>query len=198
MLAVCVHKGWSVEDYYEPDHPVQQLALNNMSELTGFPAESIAIGIDGCGVAVWGVPIRVMAFAFARLADPSGLKPERQRAVRRIVTAVQKHPEMIAGTDRFCSALIEAMRPKVIAKGGAEGVYCVGHTQQALGIALKVEDGNSRGTPPATVAALDQLDLATEDELEQLQEYYHPENTNVREEVVGEIRPAFELAKAEG
>jgi hypothetical protein len=48
------------------------------------------------------------------------------------------------------------------------------------------------------VAALDQLDLATEDELEQLQEYYHPENTNVREEVVGEIRPAFKLAKAEG
>jgi len=196
MLAVCVQNGWPLDDYYQPDHPLQRLLLENMEGMSDVPVRDIAIGVDGCGVAVWGVPIRAMALSFARLVDPSGLPPIRQRAVRRIVAAIKKHPEMIAGTDRFCTALVRATRPDVVAKSGAEGVYCLGHNAGRVGLALKVEDGNGRATAPAAVEALNQLGLLKPAEAEKLQAYHYPENTNVRGEVVGEVRPAFELKKA--
>lgn len=195
MLAVCVHNGWPIEEYFRPEHPVQQLSLHNMAELSDFPVDEIFIGVDGCGVVVWGVPIRSMALAFARLADPSRLPPRRQAAVRRIVEAVQQHPEMIAGTGRFCSVLVETMRPRIVGKSGAEGVYCLGQLEGRIGMALKVEDGNSRAAYPSTVAVLDQLKLIREAELETLEAYYHPQNLNVRGAVIGEIRPVFRLKK---
>jgi L-asparaginase II len=44
-----------------------------------------------------------------------------------------------------------------VSKSGAEGFEGVGVLAQGLGLAVKVEDGSSRASPPVVVAALRQL-----------------------------------------
>jgi L-asparaginase II len=48
--------------------------------------------------------------------------------------------------------------PGAIAKGGAEGVLCIG-LEDGSALALKAEDGSSRGLLPAAAALLDLTDL---------------------------------------
>ena len=48
--------------------------------------------------------------------------------------------------------------PGAVAKGGAEGVLCVG-LPDGSALALKAEDGSSRGLLPAAAALLDLSDL---------------------------------------
>ena len=39
---------------------------------------------------------------------------------------MNEYPEMVAGTKEFCTELMQATKGKLIAKIGAESVYCVG------------------------------------------------------------------------
>ncbi len=93
--------GWPVETYWEPDHPVQQLALDTVATLTDVPRAKIALATDGCGVVTFGVPLRGLALAFARLADPSGVEdPALRAALERIRDAMMAHPELVGGERR--------------------------------------------------------------------------------------------------
>jgi L-asparaginase II len=46
----------------------------------------------------------------------------------------------------------------VVAKGGAEGLECIGLPRDGVGLAIKAEDGAARGIGPAAVALLDHLE----------------------------------------
>ena len=53
MLAACVASGWPIQTYLEPSHPLQQLVMRTVEELSG---ESVAhTAIDGCGAPVYGL-----------------------------------------------------------------------------------------------------------------------------------------------
>ena len=63
------------------------------------------------------------------------------------------YPELVAGEGRFCTVLMNAFEGALVGKVGADGSYAIGvraseqtaaHTTEkgALGIAVKVEDGN--------------------------------------------------------
>ncbi len=71
--------GWPVETYWQPDHPVQQAALDTVATLTDVARDKIALATDGCGVVTFGIPLRGLALAFARLADPSSVKDPELR-----------------------------------------------------------------------------------------------------------------------
>ena len=154
ILAACVHAGWDPADYNAPDHPAQRRIRALVAEVCGVPEESIVVGVDGCSVPVFGLPLSAMARAYARLADPSDLPLPLAAAARRIFGAMTAHPEMIAGTGGFCTALIRAGGGNLIGKLGAEGVYCIGVREPNLALALKVADGGTRAIPPAALRAL--------------------------------------------
>ena len=104
--------GWSVETYWEPDHPVQQLALDTVATLTDVPRDKIALATDGCGVVTFGVPLRGLALAFARLADPSDVDdPALRSALERIRDAMMAHPELVGGERRAWIPASCARRP---------------------------------------------------------------------------------------
>src|SRR5262245_37181713 len=67
MLAACRARGWPTAGYHRPDHPLQREILEHVSAFTGLRAAEIAIGIDGCSVPCFGVPLERMALAYARL-----------------------------------------------------------------------------------------------------------------------------------
>ena len=201
MLALAKHLGAPTESYDELSNPVQQMILQTVSDFAGVQIDDIAIGIDGCGVPVFGISVQAMALMYARLVStPSSMSGETRAACDRIVNAMATFPVMIGGTkDRLDTDLIRAAGGKLISKVGAEGVYTVGVLPSAdwpngIGLALKVEDGDSnRARPPALLDALRQLGVLSQNEMDILSNYSLIVIKNRRGDRVGEARAAFTL-----
>jgi L-asparaginase II len=196
--------GWPVETYWQPDHPIQQLALETVAVLSGVPAREIVQATDGCGVVTFGLPLRGLALAFARFADPSGVADASLRAaLERIRDAMMAHPEMVGGERRqFDTSLMRAAPGRLVSKGGAEGVQAValpagGHTRGrgAIGLAVKVEDGDGarRARSVTTIESLRQLGALDQAAITRLTDFASPPILDPRGERSGEVRAAFEL-----
>lgn len=195
MLTLARYRHLSFEDYYRPEHLVQQEMLKTVAEMSGSAPEQIPVGIDGCGVPVFGLPLAKMAYAYARISAPedNDLTETRREACLLIKKAMTTHPFMVGGTGRFDTDLLKAGEGKLIAKFGAEAVYCVGVPEKGWGIAIKVEDGNLRALPPVVLAVLEQLGLLTVEEKEILSGYRQRRLTNHRGDIIGEIRAVVSL-----
>jgi L-asparaginase II len=204
MLALALHLGAPPETYDDPAGPVQQTILRAIAQFSGLPAEEIPVGIDGCGVPVFGLPVRAMALTYARLAAPPAEFDEpARRAAARLAAAMTAHPELIGGTvERFDTQVMRAAGARLISKVGAEGVYTAGvlpseEWPEGLGLAFKIEDGEDRrARPTVAIECLRQLGVLNEDAHEALAPYAKFPIHNHRGELVGEIRPLFELERA--
>jgi len=201
MLAVALHVGAPTDTYDQLNNPVQEQIIRTVSEFSDLPAEQIAIGVDGCGVPVFGMSVRAMAMMYARLVCiPESLSQRVRNACRRIVSAMINFPEMVGGTvDRLDTELIRVGRGRLISKIGAEGVYTVGvlpsdRWPDGLGLALKIEDGDDRrARPPAVIEALRQLKVLDDTALQTLSPYAAPSIVNHRGERVGSVAPVFQI-----
>ncbi|MHB1168763.1 MAG: asparaginase [Longimicrobiales bacterium] len=194
MLALARAHGWPVAGYHDVDHPVQQRMLQVLTHWSGVAPEEIAIAADGCGVATFALPLSGLARAFGAFAA-AARRGERGPAT--IVKAMANHPEYVAGTARLCTELTRASGGRIIAKVGAEGVYCAAVPGAELGIALKVEDGARRAAEPALLAVLHALGVLSDDEIGMLARYAEPVLRNTRGERVGELRAVVELEPAD-
>ena len=164
MLCLALSEGWPVEGYHRPEHPVQQLMKTTVAEVCGLKPESLAVAVDGCNVSVFGLPLAAMARGYARLAAASPDGDPRERALHRIRGAMCGHPRAVGGDGRFSTVLMEGTGGRLVAKGGAEGLECVGLPARRLGMAIKCEDGQARGVGPATLALLEHLGELSGDE----------------------------------
>ncbi len=144
----------STRGYAGPVHPVQLRVKRVVAQMGGIELAAEHVAVDGCGVPVFAMPVRALAQAMARLADPSGLGRLRAGAVRRVVRAMTAHPELVAGSGRFDTVAIEAAEGALIAKSGAEGVLVAALIERGLGIALKIDDGAKRSAEAAMAALL--------------------------------------------
>jgi L-asparaginase II len=192
MLATAQHLGADLDTYLELQHPVQQQILANMELLTDVPRDAIVIGSDGCSAPVHGLPLQAMATAYARFAA-CRLPGELAAAAERLAEAMAACPHHIAREGVFNSRLLAIAGSKLVAKGGAEALFCVGHRQHGLGLAIRIRDGGGRAQAAIVTRALTGLNWLALPELEQLSEFVEPPVKNCRDEVVGGIRALFEL-----
>ncbi|MFN2512810.1 MAG: asparaginase [Pyrinomonadaceae bacterium] len=201
MLAIAVHLGAPTESYDQPRNPVQLAIGHTISQFSGVPIEDIAIGIDGCGVPVFGVTVKAMALMYARLvAPPPQLEESIRKACNRIVAAMTRYPELIGGTtDRLDTEMMRATKGSLVSKVGAEGVYTAGVTPcrewpNGIGLALKIEDGDDhRARPTVVIESLNQLGVLNDESLEAVSRYAFFPVRNRTGEVVGEVRASFKL-----
>ncbi|MFM1651426.1 asparaginase [Brevibacillus sp. B_LB10_24] len=194
MLALALHLQSDAARYHHADHPVQRKVAEAVSELSGVAGEELQTAIDGCGVPTFALPLDKLAYMYARLSNPASLESNLTRlAVKRITQAMVRYPEMVSGTNEFCTDVMRTCGGKVLAKGGAEGVYCLGLLDRGIGIAIKVEDGTPRASYPAAAEALKQLGVLTPQEEEMLHAYRLPAIKNRRGETVGRLEPVFQL-----
>lgn len=196
MLALASYLNTDLDTYLERTHPIQQLIVQTISDICAYPKRDIKIGTDGCGVPVFGMPIQNLALGFAKLAQPTGFDDKRSQGLTQIRDAMMKYPFAVAGTDRFCTDLMAAAPGQVVAKVGAEGVYCVGLPERGWGLCVKASDGSNRGLYPAVVEVLKQMDVLTDDVLDQLERYWHPEIRNHQGTLVGKVEPVVNLQTA--
>ncbi len=202
MLALALHLGASVETYDQPNNPVQLAIARTVSQFSDVPEEEIAIGVDGCGVPVFGVAVRAMALMYARLVSSltTELAADARAACEQIVSAMTTYPKMVGGTtERFDTELMRATRGDVVSKVGAEGVYTAGirpceKWPRGLGLAFKVEDGEDRrARPTVAIESLRQLGVLDAEALQALAPYAKFPVRNHRGDTVGEICPSFTL-----
>src|SRR6267154_1795058 len=128
MLALALHLGAPTESYDHLDNPVQVLIRDVVARFSRLPVDDIALGIDGCGVPVFGMSVRAMARMYAHLcAPPENFDEATRAACKRIVAAMINYPEIIGGTaERLDTEMMLAAGGRLISKIGAEGVYTVG------------------------------------------------------------------------
>lgn len=149
MLALCRAMGWASESYRLPEHPCQQAMLAEVAAAAEVAPETIPTAADGCGVVTFALPLERMAHAFSRL--------EELDAGTRVAGAMRAHPELIRGPLAADTMLMQS-QPGWVAKGGAEGLLCAA-SADGLGVALKVEDGNTRAVRSGLAAFLARLGL---------------------------------------
>jgi L-asparaginase II len=191
MIALAVKEGWPVEGYTRPDHPVQQAALGAIADACGIDALRMPLGTDGCSAPNPAMTLIDMAKAYAKLAVArADAEAPRERALARVRNAMVAHPDMVAGTGRFCTALMRATKGRMVTKTGAEGLQGVGIPSRGLGIVVKVRDGARRAVAPALIGWLTELGLFDQGEADALDAFARPVVTNHRNLVVGTLAAA--------
>lgn len=84
MLATSRFLDLTLDDYTDPEHPVQIAIHGILAYLCGLDTEEIDVGVDGCTAPTFFVPIRGFALAMARLAaSGTGASPTPGRPLRR-------------------------------------------------------------------------------------------------------------------
>lgn len=151
MLATCMVNGWSIDDYLQPDHPLQREILRGIEAATGDLVRYV--GVDGCGAPLMSTTLVGLARAFRCyvLAEPGSVE-------RRVADAMRGHPEFVGGTNRHDTQLM-ANVPGALSKAGAEAVQAVA-LDDGRALAFKIEDGASRAVGPVLAAALRRMGVA--------------------------------------
>ncbi len=200
MLAFAKHLGANPETYLDLENPVQKMILETVSLFTEVPVDDIKLGVDGCSAPNFAVPLISMAKAFAKLVNPpESFNENLKNACRRIVAASMEFPEMIGGSKRLDTLIMQVLKDKIICKVGAEGVWSAGilpseKWKKGLGIALKIEDGNDeRARPVVAIELLRQLGLMTVEAEELLNEFSPIVLKNRMNLEVGKVSADFEI-----
>jgi L-asparaginase II len=168
--------------YIDPNHPVQEHILSMIAQMSGLDINQVTLGIDGCSAPNFAIPLSRAAFAFARLCDPinGGVKGRSLiTACKTVVSAMSSYPFLVAGPGRFDTQLMQVSAGRIISKGGAEGYQAIGLLPDAIepgspaiGIAIKIADGDHRGTVKSAIAleVLRQINALSPAELDLLRD----------------------------
>jgi L-asparaginase II len=181
MIASCTHLGFNPKSYVEVDHPLQRAIAMRMGEMCDVKLQDAPIGTDGCSVPTWAYPLHNMALGFARLTQTDF------EAGQRIIAAARAHPELVAGTHRYDTKIMQAV-PRLFIKVGAEGVFCGCIPHAGLGFALKCDDGAMRGAEVAIAGALAALPVWTDAETQALVSFAQDVMFNWQKRDVGRVR----------
>jgi len=202
MLALAKFTGQSISNYIDVQHPIQQQIRIVLARFADVPIDQIAIAVDGCSAPVFGLSIAAMARSYAQLVGVrhTDIEPELAMAAERVVDSMTAFPEMIGGSrGRLDTDLMRAAGGQIVSKVGAEGVQLLGvrpcgRYPKGLGIAIKIEDGDTkRARDPVVIETLRQLGLLNPEQLSHLSQYSHATVFNHRKLAVGEVVPCFTL-----
>ena len=159
FLTTALYMNEKIKGYSKPNHPVQQRLINILSAMGSVNLSSTPRGMDGCGIPVIGMPLGAVAKALAQMADPKDLNTARAEAVKRVISAMINHPNLVAGPGRFDTLTMEKGNGAFVIKTGAEGVYACIIPELGLGVALKIEDGAKRAAEISMAAVLNYLNV---------------------------------------
>ena len=185
MLTTARFMQEETHGYIEREHPAQQRWFDALGEMGDVDLRALPCSFDGCGIPVIAMPLKAIATAFARFAAPDDLGVGRIAAIERIQAAISAHPFMVAGSGRLCTELMQVTGRRVLVKTGADGVFTAAIPAANLGLALKIDDGNSQAAEIAVIAALRELGALEDTDLEALKYRVRQPIRNTREILTG-------------
>lgn len=214
MLAGSQAVGAGFMGYEFPDHPMQLRVKRVVEELSGLEGDMVKWGIDGCNLPAPALPLQYMGKMYAAVAaaadaadavDKSDGLSTRTQALSRIFHAMSQYPELVGGHGRFCTELMRGFQGALIGKIGADGCYGVAiraseQTRKlgavgAIGIAVKIEDGNIGVLYSAVAEILERLQIGTPEMRLKLAAFHQPDIVNTAGVVTGGYSHVFELRR---
>ncbi|OAJ61438.1 asparaginase [Paraburkholderia ginsengiterrae] len=221
MLAGARSIGAAIEGYELPGHPLQVRVKHTVAQVCDLPDEAVQWATDGCNLPTPAFPLDRLARLFAKLAasqdaveqsesqsQPSQSITPRTAALARIYRAMAAYPELVGGEGRFCTELMRAFDGALIGKVGADGSYAIGvrasrQTEKAgangaLGIAVKVEDGNVGILYAVAAELLRLLDIGTAEQRAALASFHAPRMLNTMGVEIGRLAFSVALKDATG
>jgi L-asparaginase II len=166
FLALALHLGVPVSSYIDPASAGQRLVHQAVLEMSSLSEGELDTAIDGCSAPTFRLPLRALATAFARVSNPERLSPVRRAACERMLAAVAEHPHLIAGHhQRICTDLARVSGGRIFPKIGGEAVYAIGLRGRDRALAIKIDDGSTRGLHAIVIDLLRRFEFATADEL---------------------------------
>ena len=177
FLTLAKHLGAGPE-YVDADHPVQIAAKTAIEDICEEDIGGYAI--DGCSAPNFAISLIGLARGMAKMADHP------------LTQAMMQYPEMVAGTGRACTEIMQTLHGKAAVKTGAEGVFIAILPEKKLGVALKIEDGATRASECAMAALLVRLGVADAAD-PMIQKRLSPVQKNRAGLATGSIRPAKRL-----
>jgi L-asparaginase II len=155
VCAACA-SGVDHHRYVDRGHALQREVKAAIEALAGVKLDD-APGVDGCSAPNWPMPLAALARAFARIGSRQGMDAERAKAIARLRAACAAKPWFVAGTGRFCTAIMQHFGARVFVKTGAEGVFCGALPELGIGVAVKCDDGGGRAATIMMAGAIARL-----------------------------------------
>ena len=193
FVAYCVQHGLSLDDYIDPNHPLQQAIRRDVAGAAGMDEADLKMGIDGCSAPNYAMPLANLARSYARLATGAG-DAEFGKSFELLSNAMTAHPTLVSGTGRSDEAFMQAGRGDWVTKVGADGVQVVASKSQGVAFAIKIIDANKPALYAATVEVLEQLGWMDDAQRAVLEPWRARRIVNARGMLVGERVAAFKLA----
>ncbi len=164
MLCTALALNVPTLHYTDFHHPVQK---NIRSILEDFCEETLTesnSATDGCSIPTYYQSFDSLALAMAKFGAKNHSNSKINDACKLIFESIIKNPYFLAGSERYCTKMTEALNQKAFVKIGAEGVMFACVPNQQLGIAVKCHDGNARAAESAMSWVLKDLCLLSESE----------------------------------
>lgn len=193
FVCAAIAMGADPAGYVKQGHRLQDYVTAALEDAFAFNSTTAPVGIDGCAIPTYGIPLKNLAAGFARFGTGRGFGPERAKAIRRIREACAAEPFFVAGTGKFDTRIMTALRAQAFTKTGAEGVYCAALPESGFGVAIKIDDGNSRASEVTMAAMLDRFLPLKGEGRAAVDAALNPTITNRNGLAVGEIRRAEAL-----
>jgi L-asparaginase II len=187
ILALSAVLDAPIESYLDRSNPVQESILSFCARVCGVDLARLTLGVDGCGIPVFAVPLPIAATAFAKFATLRNLDDADAQALQIVRDAMIAHPEYVGGTGEFDTTLMRVANGTVAAKSGAEGVHGMAAIEAGAGAVLKTIDGNGRAIPPAAIELAKRANLVSDAVLEALDGFQRPHVRNRSGRIVGSI-----------
>ncbi|GAM37852.1 hypothetical protein TCE0_033f08121 [Talaromyces pinophilus] len=200
--------GADVSDYHLPENPMQLLVKSIVKDLANLKEDEVKWAIDGCNLPAPAIPLYSLAQMYGTVAaaadlDEDNNSQQRRQNLARIFYAMTGYPELVGGEGRFCTRLMTTFQGNLVGKIGADGCYGIGiraseqtrklGTGTAIGIAVKIEDGNIPVLYSAVMEILEQLGIGTQETREKLADLHHPKLLNTAGVEIGLVDSAFNL-----
>ncbi len=189
MLTLARYLDQPLPGYSSYEHATQGSWMDVLTELSGLDVRQMPWDRDGCGMPAVAMPLLAFAKALGCFCDPGRYAATRASAMQRVLSAMNEHPQMVAGTDRCCTATMRA-HPSLVVKTGAEGVFAAIAPESGIAIALKIDDGATRAADAALGAVLRKLGVLSAAQYNDLKPWYAPEVRNSQDYVTGRIVPS--------
>lgn len=207
MIAGTKALGADVQTYHLPAHPMQVRVRETVDQVCGLDEGKSKWGLDGCNLPAPAFPLHSLSRMYAAFAAgasqeaSSSSTDSRVRALSRVFHAMSRNSEFVAGDERFCTILMTAFEGLLIGKLGADGCYGIGvrasaqtkrlGSNGALGIAVKIEDGNIDILYSAVTEILEQLEIGEPRMRQALGQFRTREIKNTVGVVTGHVSPQF-------
>lgn len=190
FLAWCTYHQQPLDSYLSASHPLH-LEIRRITALFHeISEEELITGLDGCSAPIFAMPVVNQAIAYKNLLHPEKFRDEKiTRACALIREALQAHPEMVAGTRRYCTDLMAVTKGRVIGKTGADGVYSMAIPDKGWGICIKIDDGRMGPQYHVAQAVLEHFGLLSSEEALTLHPYLVTENKNYAGNITGTSFP---------